>query len=189
MIKAVIFDCFGVFYIDPMRAFIDAAPLTQQPQLQAALRGYDLGTVDADDLITAFARTTGLPAKEVQQRIFGPSMVRNGAILALSQSLRPQYKVGMLSNLSPHTMDTYFTREERAQYFDDVVVSGDVGLVKPDPAIFTLACERLGVHPVETVFIDDSKANCAAAARLGIQAIMYTGIVALRRALADIDIR
>src|SRR3546814_4881541 len=52
--------------------------------------------------------------------------------------------------------------------FRDVVVSGDEKLVKPDPAIYALAIRRFGIAPGESVFIDDSAPNVAAAAAVGL---------------------
>ena len=59
--------------------------------------------------------------------------------------------------------------------FHEIVISGDVGLHKPDPAIFELTCSRLGVEPRECVFVDDLRENCAAAEALGITAILHRG--------------
>lgn len=67
---------------------------------------------------------------------------------------------------------------------EDVLVSGEVGLVKPDPAIFRLAARRFGLEPVRTVFVDDSEANVAAAAAEGFDALLFTDAATLRVELA-----
>lgn len=62
-------------------------------------------------------------------------------------------------------------RRERAPLFDrfnDIVLSGAVGMAKPDPAIFQLAMSRFGVAPSSAIFIDDMEDNVAAAAKLGL---------------------
>ncbi|MCR6703369.1 MULTISPECIES: HAD-IA family hydrolase [Cellulomonas] len=66
---------------------------------------------------------------------------------------------------------------------EDVLVSGDVGLVKPDPAIFRLAARRFGLDPARTLFVDDSAANVAAAADEGFDAVLFTDADALRTEL------
>ena len=63
---------------------------------------------------------------------------------------------------------------------EDVLVSGDVGLAKPDPAIFVLLIERYGLDAPATVFVDDSPANVAAAADVGLDALLFTGADRLR---------
>ena len=64
--------------------------------------------------------------------------------------------------------------------FRDILVSGDVGLMKPDAAIYRLALRRFGVEPRHAVFIDDNAANVAGAARIGMHAIRFTAPDALR---------
>jgi 2-haloacid dehalogenase len=64
-----------------------------------------------------------------------------------------------------------------------VLVSGEVGLAKPDPAIFRLLAQRFGVDPADAVFVDDSPANVTAAREVGFDGIVFTDATALRRDL------
>ena len=57
--------------------------------------------------------------------------------------------------------------------FDDAVISGEVGMHKPQPEIYLLACERLEVAPGEAVFVDDLRENCAGAEAVGMTAILH----------------
>jgi epoxide hydrolase-like predicted phosphatase len=57
--------------------------------------------------------------------------------------------------------------------FDAVVISGEVGVHKPQPEIYLLACERLGVEPADAVFVDDLRENCAGAEAVGMAAILH----------------
>ena len=57
--------------------------------------------------------------------------------------------------------------------FDDVVVSAEVGLAKPDPEVFRLAARRLGVPPEACVFVDDWEVNVAAAREVGMAAVHF----------------
>src|SRR3546814_19259160 len=72
--------------------------------------------------------------------------------------------------------------------FRDVVVSGDEKLVKPDPAIYALAIRRFGIAPGESVFIDDSAPNVAAAAAVGTIALCFTDEPTLRRVLDRLEL-
>ncbi len=72
--------------------------------------------------------------------------------------------------------------------FDGIVVSGIEHLVKPDPRIFRLFCDRYGLAPEACVFIDDSAVNIASAARFGMRTIHFTGADALRRELAEMGL-
>jgi 2-haloacid dehalogenase len=72
--------------------------------------------------------------------------------------------------------------------FRAVVVSGRIGLVKPDAAIYHHAIARFGVAPERTVFIDDSAKNVAGAEAVGLRAIHFSGPQALRRDLAALGL-
>ena len=72
--------------------------------------------------------------------------------------------------------------------FSDRPIPGEVGLKKPEPAIFELLCQRFDLVPAATVFIDDSQTNVAAAAGLGFQALHYQSPGALRAGLIAIGV-
>jgi HAD superfamily hydrolase (TIGR01509 family) len=61
------------------------------------------------------------------------------------------------------------------ELFDTVVISGDVGMHKPEPDIFLLGAERLGAAPADCVFVDDLRENCAGAEAVGMTAILHRG--------------
>ncbi len=69
--------------------------------------------------------------------------------------------------------------------FRDVVVSGDEGVMKPDPAIYELALVRFGLRAEEAVFFDDNPANVAGAAAVGIEARLFTGAAGCRALLVE----
>ena len=95
---------------------------------------------------------------------------------------RPLYA---LSNWSAETFPVARERFEFLSWFKRIVVSGEVGLAKPDPAIFELAARQCGLVPGRTVFIDDVQANIEVALGLGYDAVRFTGAGALRQALAE----
>jgi 2-haloacid dehalogenase len=93
-----------------------------------------------------------------------------------------------LTNWSAETFPIGAARYPFLDWFEAIVVSGEVGLVKPDPALFQLVIERFGIEPASTVFIDDSIVNVRAAAALGFRAIAFSGASELRRALAALGV-
>ena len=80
---------------------------------------------------------------------------------------------------------TPFHARERAFFdrFRDIVVSGEVKLLKPDPAIYHLALDRFGLRPGEALLIDDRRINVDAALAVGMQAHLFTDAAELRRRL------
>jgi 2-haloacid dehalogenase len=89
-----------------------------------------------------------------------------------------------LTNWSAETFALTRPRFEFLEWFDGLLVSGEERVTKPDPAIFQLLLDRFGLDPEATVFVDDAPANVAAARRLGIDAIRFTGPDELRWELA-----
>lgn len=112
-----------------------------------------------------------------------PEMVR-GAVPGTTELLRELHDAGVtLTALSNWPADTFRVARERfavLEVFTDVVVSGFVGLTKPDPAIYRLALERVGRRAADCVFVDDRPRNVAAAAALGFEGIVFTGAADLR---------
>lgn len=67
--------------------------------------------------------------------------------------------------------------------FRDVIVSGDEGVTKPDPAIYAITRDRIGLDPGEVIFLDDREENVRAAREAGFQAELFTGELSARAAL------
>jgi glucose-1-phosphatase len=105
-----------------------------------------------------------------------------GLVLA---SLRPSLKTAVVSNAWPNASERCRTHWNLHEGFDELVFSCEVGLAKPDPAIYETTCERLGVPTREAVFIDDKQQNVEAAAALGMRGVLsentQTTISAVRR--------
>jgi len=93
-----------------------------------------------------------------------------------------------LTNFSREKFPLVVRRFDVFALFDGIVVSGEIGLIKPDPAIFHHLLERYALRAEACLFIDDAEANVAAARALGMRAIRYTGAGALRRDLAALGL-
>ncbi|MBE7220385.1 MAG: HAD family phosphatase, partial [Caulobacteraceae bacterium] len=110
-----------------------------------------------------------------------------GAIVETEAVMRDLHARGVplygLTNMSPEVWPGVQAMSDVFALFDDVVVSGDEGLIKPDAAIFHLACQRTGLPPEALVFVDDNAANIAAAQALGFPVVHFTDPAALRPAL------
>jgi 2-haloacid dehalogenase len=72
--------------------------------------------------------------------------------------------------------------------FDDAIVSGEVKLIKPDPAIYRLLLDRHSLDPSRAVFIDDSAANIATAASLGLRTVHFAGDANVRQSLQTLGV-
>jgi 2-haloacid dehalogenase len=101
---------------------------------------------------------------------------------------RRNYPLYGLTNWSAETFYRIRTRYDFLDWFEDIVVSGDVGFAKPDPAIYEILLRRAGAPAERCLFIDDSLANIAAAQDLDFMTIHFQSAQQLRQALAQRDL-
>jgi 2-haloacid dehalogenase len=88
-----------------------------------------------------------------------------------------------LTNWSHETFPPALKRFDFLRWFRGILVSGEVGLIKPDARIYQMLLDRFGIDPASAVFIDDNPRNAAAATALGIHGIHFTTPAALQRDL------
>ena len=94
--------------------------------------------------------------------------------LDLVRALRSRYKLSILSNADLSLRRRLELEIGIHDLFDDIVCSAEVGMAKPEPAVFNLAAERLGLAPAECAFVDDWDKNIDAASAVGMQAALYS---------------
>ena len=110
----------------------------------------------------------------------GPIPETEAAIEALHARGVPQYG---LSNISHETLESTMAMSPVFARLSGIVASGFEGVMKPDPAIFRLCCERFGLAPGDFLFVDDNADNIAAAAALGFDTHHFIDPAALMPAL------
>ena len=188
MIRNIIFDLFGViarFDTEGYYALHGIPPSDQAILQREVFRSLefamgDRGTISEEAAADAIcARLPDRLHEAVRDFIYR----RNRALLpipgmeALLQRLKGHgCRLFLLSNTS-RAFHRFRARIPGIALFDGVLISADAGLVKPDPAIFRLACERFGILPCESAFIDDSPMNAEAAQYVGMKACVFNGDV------------
>ena len=90
----------------------------------------------------------------------------------IKTELKPKYKIGIISNALADFLYEILP-EEDVKLFDDIVLSHRAGVAKPEPAIYEMSLNNLGVRTEDAVFIDDIELFCDTAKALGMQAILY----------------
>jgi HAD superfamily hydrolase (TIGR01509 family) len=99
------------------------------------------------------------------------------------EQLSRSYKLFLLSNVDAYYWQTVRALHPELDYFDALLVSCELGLAKPDSAIFEHIGRMSGVDPVDCFFIDDTIANIKAADAMGFQTHLFIGVDALRMEL------
>ncbi len=191
MIKAIIFDCFGVLagtaYKETYRR-AGGDTLKDNAFLSNLLLQANRGLITTSDLHKKTAERLGISV-ESWSEIVNESEQPNIELLEYVKQLKNHYKTAILSNAGARTLQKKFTDEQLA-LFDALVVSAEVGYIKPQAEIFQLTAERLGVEVNECVFIDDLEPYVEAAAAIGMKAIQFQDLnqmkTELRRLLSHI---
>ena len=111
-----------------------------------------------------------LPRLHEQWRVSQAVIAPN---LELVKALRPGYKLSILSNADISLRQRLERDIGIHDLFDDIVCSAEVGMAKPEPTIFMLAAERLGMAPEQCVFVDDYDLNVEAAREVGMEAVLF----------------
>lgn len=178
MIKAIIFDCFGVLTAGTWKAFMDSLPETADTRAASELnRAYDAGIITKEEFLKGVKDATGHEPQQIEE-LLASDITKNIPLLNYIRDLRERgYRIGMLSNIATNWIRDTFLAAEEQQLFDDMVMSFEVGMVKPDPRIFRLACDRLGVETNETVLVDDIDRYCAVARDEGLQTVVYADFI------------
>lgn len=184
MIKAVIFDCFGVLTTDGWLAFRDKyLPDDDERRAEATElnRQADAGLITNEVFEGALARIAGVGMEEV--RAIVDSHVRNDPLFDyIRDELKPHYKIGLLSNVSADYTPELFASDQQA-LFDEKTFSFEIGVVKPHHAMYETIATKLGMLPEECVFIDDREPFVAGAHEVGMKALQYHDVLQLRKEL------
>lgn len=170
--KAVLFDCFGVLTTDISTVFLDDIHddmkkiefLDLRTQLDARLIGFD-------DFSNKTYEILGKYPPDIRQ-VHKP--IKNITIFKeISRLKAKNFKVGMISNISNDWITSIFLDNLEQDLFDEMVLSYEVGLAKPDKRIYELALQRLGASASQTIFVDDNKDFCDSAEKVGITTIHF----------------
>lgn len=186
MIKAIVFDCFGVLTTDGWLPFknkyfgSDQATLDEITELNKKANGGDLSY---DDFITLVASKAGISQESAREQI--NKNVANDKLFEYIRNLKKNYKIGLLSNVGADWLVKLFSSKQIA-LFDETSLSYESGYIKPDSRAYKDISNKLRVSPAEVVFIDDQEQNCKAAESVGMQSIYYKNFEQMKSELEEI---
>ncbi len=182
--NALIVDFGGVLTTDIWSAFASFCEIEKldpglikdlfrgDPQALTLLRGLETGEIEDADFESRFGGLIGVADTDgLITRLFAGLKPDERMVAAVVKAGEGGLKTGLLSN----SWGTGIYDRAPLQMFDAVVISGDVGLHKPQPEIYRLVCERLGIEPGEAVFVDDLRENCDGAEAVGMAAVLHRG--------------
>lgn len=192
MIKAVIFDCFGVVISDT---------------LESAYRNlggnYDKDVEKIDEIrwksdkgliprsAPYFAEMLGVSESTWLDEVASGRSINQSLLDFIQDKLKKDFKIAMLSNVGKNRLPEIFGEGFLEQYFELIVTSGDIGFAKPEAMAYEITAERLGVRLDECVFVDDRPNYIEGAQHVGMKTILYTDFdefkLELEKVLYEVD--
>ena len=181
--KGLLVDFGGVLTTsvwDSFSAFCEAEGLEEStvkevfrrnPMALELLRRLEVGKLFEEDFSEQFAPLLGIRDHEgLIDRLFAGMVPDEQMVEALRRARAGGVRTGLISNSWGRGR---YDRDSFSELFDGVVISGEVGLHKPQPEIYELGAERIGVSPEECVFVDDLRDNCVGAEAVGMTAVLH----------------
>jgi putative hydrolase of the HAD superfamily len=147
--------------------------MRDDPEARALLRRVETGEIDEDAFASELGVRLGVERTDgLVDRLFAGIRPDEAMIDAVRRARAAGVRTGLVSNSMGRGR---YDRSTFGELFDGVVISGEVGLHKPQPEIYRLGAERVGLAPEQCVFVDDLRENCDGAEAVGMAAILHRG--------------
>jgi epoxide hydrolase-like predicted phosphatase len=156
-------------------------------EVDGPIHGLEIGTWSPADFEVACAEEMAaeglaVEAEGLLMRMFGGFRV----VPEMIELIARVRAAGVPTVLVTNSFGVEYPREDWPRLFDATVISHEVGLRKPDPAIYELALERLGGAADTVVFVDDMQANIDAAAAMGMNTVLHVDRATTTTALGEL---
>ena len=187
-IKTIYFDYGGVIYKTPsmegLNRWKSILGLTDEPEIAEMLENPNesqfvkdmcLGKIPEDQVWTMMAEKWHIKPSLIRRlrRVMVSKRRLNKPIVNLMAELSDHYQTAILSNAGDQTRELMEEVFHLDQYVDEIIISAEEGVIKPDPKIYSIAMERLNAAPESSLFIDDYLENVLAAREFGMKAVHF----------------
>lgn len=173
-IKAVILDMYGVILKDTGEGFYEYVnkffPNLTRSEIYSYREQADMGEINYLQVLKRLGFGGDLSTIEKE---YLDTVEIDKDFYDFACNIKQHYKLALLSNDSSEWSRFFREKFYLNGYFDDVVVSADVKLKKPDSQIYHMSAERLGYLPEECAYVDDRRKNVAAAMEVGMEGILF----------------
>ena len=190
MIKAVIFDCFGVLVAEGWKPFAtrhfgEASEGNERRKwANSRMHQVSKGLLSHEALADEMTEAAGISREEFLGEL--QSNPSDQALLEyIKNELKPHFKIGFLSNVGLNRMSELFTKNE-LELFDEVVLSFETGMAKPDKETYEHMANLLAVSPSDCIFVDDTSLYCTGAENVGMKPIFFTNTEQFKQDLAKL---
>jgi len=185
VIRAVIFDFFGVVVgrgFNETYRYAGGDPIKDKQFLSDLLDRTSLGLITPADFRRAITKKIGI-SLERYEKAMQEAERPNDELLDYIERLKHNYKIAVLSNANLGSLERKLGHDRLNKYFDERIISAEVGMIKPTAEIYLMTSKKLGVLPEECIFIDDKKTHCEGAQAVGMQAVWYQNFPQMKNEL------
>jgi epoxide hydrolase-like predicted phosphatase len=191
-IKAIIFDWGGVLVEQITKKMTKEISVRYNIEEKAVLEAYDKnlhdyekGIMQSEDFWNEFCSSLHQRlSQEIVKNILAAAEIEKPEMLELCKKLKKKYKVAILSN-NNELMVEFIRQNFDLSYFDSVIFSYEVGMLKPDSEIYLLCARQLKLKPHECLFVDDKEKNVKAARTAGMEGIIFKDYVQFKKELNE----
>ena len=185
MIKAIIFDFFGVFRTDTYQAWLLKNGYERVGVFAEASMLLDQGKIDSDEFYRQISIAIG---RSVTPEEVDDTAILNTEMVTFVRELKRTYRTSLLSNAPSDYIRKLLDEHELNDIFDDIFISGENGYIKPYPEAFQNALKTMGVDAMNVLFVDDNETNVEGAAKQGITSLVFTNVEQFKHDLTSMGI-
>lgn len=138
----------------------------------------DLGQSTEQEIYTKMSKLTGESVEEIKDELYSLAHI-NTEVVDWIRKARQHHQVILCSNASSSFLRFILKKNDIEDLFDEIFISSEIGITKPDKAYFEYVLEKLRLSPEQTIFFDDNPANVAAAENCGIRSYKFSSITDL----------
>jgi len=188
MFSTIIFDFFDVIRTDSYKGWLKKREQPLEGGYLEINQKMDRGEVNVQGFLAHLGELTGQSPQAIEEEMEAATEI-NYDVLSIIEGLRHKdYRIGLLSNAPSEFIRDILKQHDLEQYFDTIVISSEVGFIKPEPEIFHHILKQMNVPASEAIFIDDNPRNVKAAEEVGIRSLLYTSAQTLEVDLNDCGI-
>ncbi len=189
MIKAIVFDLGGVIVPGNVSKWVNTLPKSHPTHLvfQEKSRQWNLGELSVEGFYGALSEITGRDAEVLKVTLYDDLQMYFD-VVDIVRKLKKNYKIVLFTNNFAYNVEKYFEKLPLKDLFDEVVISSNHKMAKPDPLFYKKMLEIIKLKPEDVVFIDNTQINVDTGNSFGIKSLLFTDANILKQDLISLGI-
>lgn len=188
MIKVIAFDYAGVISPGPMSNWIKTNLDVNGKYFRyykENARKWDLGEIPKEQIYKILSKITRVPQALIWDQFYGKAGLHT-EVIDLIKTLKKDYKIILFSNFFAEILRKLLDKHDVTSLFDEIIISSEHKMKKPNKEFFNLLVEKSGVKKEEILFVDDTKEHVDAGNKFGIKSIQFSNARKLKEDLNNL---